>query len=770
MSIGSHCETIERYLQKEHVQPLIVDVQNPHDYNAIVSHFHVGENQFINASDYCNADELPRMESLLNDMGQNEGTVFVTGISEFLKLQGDTVLKNTLLGILNMTVLGHVVILTYQCSKYLSFHDPRLRNRILIIESEETIKTELVFTTPDLAKRFRGTTVKGIQKIVRIEEKPLDCLYVVTGKRRESYPLSLLPIKNMNRAYDILCSIDTSTSSLSESLGTEEKWSFALNQFFINSTWTSVVAAAFGSTQALDLAFHEYTSFDENKRWLYFLGLKLYGVPNNQCLGEAVASARQEENLPRAIYRSILSHDPKEKGFSKLYTQRKRLLHQLGNPLSEVVDFCKLITIKGKNALYYLTDNTQKEKETVFAVIDKYGLEFDREGLLSALKIVYPDLRLYLTPYRFKSELLNTYFEQYKYQKVINKVFPEFTSIVEEQAEKREYNLLLQPRTAVVESIDRTGAQLYFMDAMGVEYLGYIGALCQELKLTAKTTVCRCELPSITSKNKEFLDLFNDAPYQTVSIKDLDEIKHHGEDSFDYRKTKLPVYLIRELEIIRDVLTSIKERLENGTIQKAVMIADHGASRLAVLHETENLWEMSEKGEHSGRCCMKSEIDSQPSFATDAGDYWALANYDRFRGGRKANVEVHGGATLEEVTVPIIELTYTSKKAEIHILSPNATSFEFDKIPEITVSFRKKAAIKIYISTDLPDISVVVDGKQYFAAKTEESFYMVEMPELKRPKTEPYYVDVYSGGTIVAPQLPLRVKSEGMGSTNKGIL
>lgn len=37
------------------------------------------------------------------------------------------------------------------------------------------------------------------------------------------------------------------------------------------------------------------------------------------------------------------------------------------------------------------------------------------------------------------------------------------------------------------------------------------------------------------------------------------------------------------------------------------MIADHGASRLAVLHDTENVWEMAEKGQHSGRCCPKSE-------------------------------------------------------------------------------------------------------------------------------------------------------------------
>ena len=35
-------------------------------------------------------------------------------------------------------------------------------------------------------------------------------------------------------------------------------------------------------------------------------------------------------------------------------------------------------------------------------------------------------------------QLLDSYFTQYKYQKVINKLYPEFLDIVAEQAEKRE--------------------------------------------------------------------------------------------------------------------------------------------------------------------------------------------------------------------------------------------------------------------------------------------------------------------------------------------
>jgi hypothetical protein len=162
------------------------------------------------------------------------------------------------------------------------------------------------------------------------------------------------------------------------------------------------------------------------------------------------------------------------------------------------------------------------------------------------------------------------------------------------------------------------------------------------------------------------------------NIKRLDDIKHHGEESFDYRKTKLPIHLIRELEIIDDVLTDIRNRLATGSIERAYIIADHGASRLAVINESECQWEMVLSGEHSGRCCPTAELDIQSGYETEANGFWVLANYDRFKGGRKASVEVHGGATLEEVTVPIIELTYITGELEVNINS---------KLP-IEISFR----------------------------------------------------------------------------------
>ena len=193
------------------------------------------------------------------------------------------------------------------------------------------------------------------------------------------------------------------------------------------------------------------------------------------------------------------------------------------------------------------------------------------------------------------------------------------------------------------------------------------------------------------------------------------------------------------------------------------MISDHGASRLAVLHDTENIWEMSEKGKHSGRCCPKGDVDTQPEFATDAEDFWALANYDRFKGGRKANVEVHGGATLEELCVPIIELTYLAEKPEIKLMPLEGNAYE-DGVPVVEVSFRKKAGLKFFITASLPNLKICVNDIFYDCDTIDSNSYKVIMPDLKKQGT--YYANIYSGENLIVEHLPFIVKKEGQREKN----
>lgn len=538
----------------------------------------------------------------------------------------------------------------------------------------------------------------------------------------------------------------------------DSQWRYALELFKLKNSWLDIIDDKFGSHKTLEHIISSYDSLTEDDQWLYFIALKLCGSKNNNYLNMVLSKVFRTKEFMQQLCRYILNIDVDDKNYWQLYNERKVILNQISGCKNELCNYCDLVFGKNIDTIYYLTDVTQKECETIFKYLDQYGEKIERKKLIDILSKVYPALYEYMQPYQFKNTLLNEYFQEYKFQKVINKLLPSFVEIVEQQAKKRDYNSILSPRSSVIEKLDKKNSQLYFIDAMGVEYLGFILSECVKMNLDVHITVCRSELPSVTSRNKEFLNAFNDSNYPIISIKDIDDIKHHGKDNYDYYKhSKLPIHLIKELEIIQKVLKKINADLTSqNKLEKVFIISDHGASRLAVLYDNENIWEMSEKGEHSGRCCLKSDVDRQPDYATDADDFWSLANYDRFKGGRKSNVEVHGGATLEEICVPVIELTRRSESAEIYLMPTNSIDIDDTKIPEIEVSFRKKAALKIYSTT--PISNIVVNNNSYEVIEIGNKYYSIEMYDIKKAGT--YNADIYSGDNKIASKQFI-VKKEG---------
>ena len=113
--------------------------------------------------------------------------------------------------------------------------------------------------------------------------------------------------------------------------------------------------------------------------------------------------------------------------------------------------------------------------------------------------------------------------------------------------------------------------------------------------------------------------------------------------------------------------------------------------------------------------------------------YSILANYERFKGGRKANVEVHGGASLEEVLVPIIVLS--KKPDNLEICFVDATVELVPRvIPELT----------LYSNVPLQKPRICVNGRFYegkFIADKKHAKF--SLPEIKRKGT--YSADIYDG-------------------------
>ena len=125
---------------------------------------------------------------------------------------------------------------------------------------------------------------------------------------------------------------------------------------------------------------------------------------------------------------------------------------------------------------------------------------------------------------------------------------------------------------------------------------------------------------------------------------------------------------------------------------------------------------MASKGQHSGRCCPQNEMDVKSIYATLEKGFWVLANYDRFQGGRKASVEVHGGASLEEVVVPVICFTL----ADSTIYVENTTNIAYSSADE-------RPVIELFSKTELRQVSLKLGDKVYMAEKLDEHHHRVTL-------------------------------------------
>ena len=752
---------IQRYLGRSDTHPRLVNANNPVDLDEVRQQFAVGDNIFKSAADFSTADEDLSEDSLFSYLGSASGNVFLTGFTSYYKLLGEQKLRDFLNRISGMSLVrAHVVLLCYQCETALSAVDPRYGQYVYLLTGDKTDLPQLVFVSPEIRVQRVKASVRGVQNISEAVEKgKAREIFVRTNKRRSSYLLSLYSITEQRSAYDALCGIDTATRQLREEYGTPEEWNTAFEQVAKSGSWMKYISDYIGNCDHLEYAAPAWTSFEPYKKWVYFIALKLFGAKNSWCLSEAAKSADSSSLLIREIYRSILSLEPENPQFWKHYDERKTLIKQIGSSHAEETDYCGIVKKKENKTLYYLSDSSEDERNLIFETLHDCSEELGRERISEILKHVYPALYSYLKPYRFNIPLLDTYFREYNYQKVTNRIEPEFLKIVNEQAEKREFNRLLPARSAIVDAIPKKGTAVCFVDAMGAEYLSYIMDKCKANDLRAYVKVCHCELPSLTYLNKEFVEVFKAGGagflHGENGIKALDELKHHGNNECDYTSNKLPTYIPEELEIIGDAIEEIATSLKNRDYERAVMISDHGASRLSVISGQENKWEMASKGQHSGRCCPVSEIDEQPPCSTKENGFWGLANYDRFKGGRPANIEVHGGATLEEVTVPVIEITYSPGKIEIQLQTPKV---KFDK--------RKAAVLKVFSKTKLKSLSVEIRElkKRYDGKSSDGQNFKVEIPDFKRARK--YTADVYEENNLLSEGLEFKAENSGMSDNN----
>lgn len=92
----------------------------------------------------------------------------------------------------------------------------------------------------------------------------------------------------------------------------------------------------------LENAISNYLHFTANKKWLYFIALKLFGAKTSWCLATASQKATNADDFPRQVYRCLLDKSVNDKDFWECYDSRKTVLQYMGNPSTELSSYCKL--------------------------------------------------------------------------------------------------------------------------------------------------------------------------------------------------------------------------------------------------------------------------------------------------------------------------------------------------------------------------------------------------------------------------------------------
>ncbi|SFF92377.1 hypothetical protein SAMN05660649_00013 [Desulfotomaculum arcticum] len=692
----------------------------------------------VKVSDYCGDDKFPDIDGLFErlktaDVNAGDNKLVVIGLGEYLALRGNTEAASVFSQLKDLNIGGAKVVLLLRgvATQINSLQvDPRFDSRRFSIIDKADCDLSFTLAPPSVGL----PALTGIKALLITLENGISGNVVVNTT--VNLDNALLTVHKITDAYDGIKFISLGFN-LPRSCGSDVQWAKLLTELVQNKGSLDAAFEKNGFGGTLEADFYVRVAGLEYRNWLYFIALKSKSdTLSNGYLRFVLDNTNRFEDFKTNVLNAIIEVPHIDKRFRMFYAERKLLVEKF--PESDIADFVVNNRKNIAESVYKLTDGTKTEREEVIAWVSQ-------NGVIPQIADIYPALTAYLKKYVFNcgdlSNLLTEYFDAYKRQKVSNTLETDFMEKVEKLAKSREYNRL-PTRNEIIDGLNKDDTYLYWLDALGVEYLAFILELVRIRGLSISINIARAELPTITSINRDFYDTWQGGRKEKSDK--LDDTKHNDKGGYNFENNVLPIHLAKELEIISGVIDKAATELALRHYKRFLIVSDHGASRLAVLRRKEEQYETDTKGEHSGRCCKLFEPYDLP-FAAEENGYLVLADYGRFKGSRAANVEVHGGASLEEVVVPIIELTLKDSNIIVEMV---------EKF--VTVDFRTGTEMTLFFNSPLKNVSVVLNGERYSASPLDGNHYKVALPDTKRAGNYP--ADVYAGDDLIGKIL---IKAQG---------
>ena len=338
-----------------------------------------------------------------------------------------------------------------------------------------------------------------------------------------------------------------------------------------------------------------------------------------------------------------------------------------------------------------MTDFTDSDRRLV--------IEAYRKGYISLrqLEQIYPCFRHYLDTMGVQVPADNgwivEYFDCYRKAKATGDIQP-----VQELSHKLNasgatfeawYNDFKTVKTCLHQRSDID--VFYWIDGLGVDWVPFIAHIIEKHRVDGvflnEVFVARASLPSTTSVNKPLLEELVPEGGTLEKTGDLDSFAHQYKNGY-------PQYLIDEMGIVEEAITKV---LQSYNGKKIAFVSDHGMTYMAQYGKGLNI--AGVEGEHEGRVAHKTSgkagQDSKYVVLEDGKTLCALTE-DSLTSKTPKGHGAHGGATPEEVLVPII-IVSGQENASVY-----SSQLIDDKLVATNPVLRLK--IKGLTSIDVPEI------------------------------------------------------------------
>lgn len=413
---------------------------------------------------------------------------------------------------------------------------------------------------------------------------------------------------------------------------------------YLNNTFFAKVLKILKSNSKKELL----TTIWQQGYWINDAGLLQERIAVIKELNKYAGSLPPEKEIQEVIYDGV----KKELGLDISFDDKNgfRLMEISSSTGMELDD------LRARLLSYYLKifkpaftglSNTEKE-----FVINLYA-----NGILDKTEIrtVYPALYMYLFS-QVENRILEKdewkfYLQAYRESKVADTDNPYLQRYYGDGCANATnlysmYYAIQRQEIAISPYID--DSDVYILDGVGAEYLPLIVELLK--KNGYDTELCdyaACHLPSITDVNKDYLSA---VPYREWFL-DFDQKVIHG----DFYRTAAN---------LRKAFDILQEEIKDITVESAgkriVITADHGATARARWTDSKKKYNF-DGSDHEGRCCKvasKSDYEDTVDYIVyedeiKPGTPYVIALNDQSLYNRP-KYEDHGGATIEEVLVPVI--------------------------------------------------------------------------------------------------------------------